>query len=313
MKKWMIIFFILTGLSVGSIYIFIPSKITVSNVRYIKAYQNTVLKFLTDSNSQKLTRWLGTVAKQNENGYNYKGYNYSIKRTISNIVELEINSEKFNLKSNLISLNVYLDSSVIQWATEIEAGPNPINRLMKYREARQLKESMSGLMNQMKIYLDNPENMYGITVKEVQLKDSIIITTKIITKSYPEIKDVYEQVKKLTDYAGSQHIAFTGAPMLYVYKNSENQYQSMIGLPVKNIVPETNDIRIKRMPYGGNMFVADIKGGFYSIQKGFEDLNTYLIDSKRTSPAIPFELMVTDRSIETDTAKWITRLYYPIM
>jgi hypothetical protein len=101
--------------------------------------------------------------------------------------------------------------------------------------------------------------------------------------------------------------------MLYVYKNEFNMFESMIGLPVKNIIPETNDIRIKRMPYGGNMFAADIKGGLYTIQKGFDDLNTYLIDSKRTSPAIPFELMVTDRSKETDTAKWITRLYYPIM
>ena len=41
--------------------------------------------------------------------------------------------------------------------------------------------------------------------------------------------------------------------------------------------------------------------------------NDYFLDSKRASPAIPYELMVTDRSAETDTAKWVTRLYYPIM
>jgi len=311
MKKWIIAFFILLGLSICSIYILIPSKITVSSVRYIKAYHNTVLKFLTDN--QKMNEWLQSVSNKNEKGYTYKGFNYSIIRTLSNITEFTINSDKINVKSNLISQNVYLDSSVIQWATEIEAGWSPFERLSKYNEARRLKKSMSSLMDQMKIYLDNSANMYGIVIKETQLKDSVVITIKIKTSLLPGVKEVYNQVKKLSDYAESKSASATNSPMLSVNKMDENHYESMIGFPINKIIAETKDIRIKRMPYGGNMFVADVKGGPYSIQKGLANLGIYLIDSKRTSPAIPFELMLTDRLKETDTAKWITRLYYPIM
>ena len=67
------------------------------------------------------------------------------------------------------------------------------------------------------------------------------------------------------------------------------------------------------MPYNGNVLVTEIKGGTYTIKKSFDQLENYLTDAKRTSPAIPYEMMITDRSKETDTAKWVTRLYYPVM
>ena len=311
MKKLIVAFLIVVGLLIGSIYIFIPSKIPVSSVRYIKAYQNTVLKFLTDN--QKMNEWLESVTNKNKKGYNYKGFNYTITRTLSNITELSILSNKINVKSNLISQNVYLDSSVLQWATEIEAGSSPLERISNYRQAKRLKESISGLMDQMKIYLDNSANMYGIVVKETQLKDSVVITSKIQTTRYPGTEEIYTQVNKLYNYAASKGATATNSPMLHVNKMNENNYESMIGLPISKIIGETQDIRIKRMPYGGNMFIADVKGGPHVIQKGLDNLSVYLVDSKRTSPAIPFELMLTDRSKVSDTTKWITRLYYPIM
>ena len=311
MKKLIYRLVIIAVLSVASIYIFIPATITVSTVRYVKAYHNAVLKFQTDN--KLINGWFQSVSNKTKDGYQYKGFTYHVEKTVSNITGFSVKSDKIDVKGNLLSFNIYLDSCAIQCVTEIEAGLNPINRISRYREAVQLKESMAGLMDQLKIFLDNSSGIYGINVKETQLKDSVLITKKILSPKYPSVEEIYKQVKLLSDYAASKNATIQNSPMLFVNKIDDIHYQSMIGIPINKVIEQTNDMRIKRMPYKGNIFVTEIKGGPSVIQKSFEQLNTYLLDSKRVSPAIPFEMMITDRSKETDTTKWITRWYYPIM
>ncbi len=311
MKKWFagILFAVL--LSITSVYIFIPSKIAVSNVRFVLAYQNGVLRFFNDS--AKFNNWWKSVAATNGNGYNYKGYDYHITRVLSNVVEIRISSPAINTLSTFISLSYYLDSSVIQWGTEINAPLNPIERIKRYNEAKEMKRSMSGLMDMLKTYLDNSANLYGIVVKEIHLKDSLLISTKIKTDKYPSISEIYGQVEKLKEYAASNHASPTDYPMLNVTKIDDKNYQVMVGLPINLKIKETADISIKKMPYLKSMFVSTIKGGSYSISDGFKKLNKYLMDSKRATPAIPFELLITDRPKEPDTSKWVTQLYMPVM
>jgi hypothetical protein len=62
----------------------------------------------------------------------------------------------------------------------------------------------------------------------------------------------------------------------------------------------------------GNILEAEVRGGEAAVQNGIEELENYKEDHEKTSPAIPFQLLVSDRSKEPDTAKWITRLYYPV-
>jgi hypothetical protein len=62
----------------------------------------------------------------------------------------------------------------------------------------------------------------------------------------------------------------------------------------------------------GKILVTEVKGGNYTTGEALKQLDIYLDDNHLSSPAIPFESLVTDRSQETDTAKWVTKIYYPI-
>jgi hypothetical protein len=63
----------------------------------------------------------------------------------------------------------------------------------------------------------------------------------------------------------------------------------------------------------GDILVTEVRGGPHHIKKGLQQLEYYLNDYQRTSPAIPFESLITDRSIQPDTAQWVTRIYYPVI
>jgi len=207
------------------------------------------------------------------------------------------------------------DSSSLHWVAAITMqDQNPFNRIKYYYAAIKLKESMAGLLDEMKTYLEHPLNIYGIEVTEIRLKDSLLISTKKAAAIMSlTVDEVYKQVKKLQDYAASQNAAATNSPMLNIQQIDSTHYEFMVGLPVNKKIPETADIQIKLMPPGGKMLITEIKGGPNTIRNSMKLFDVYKQDAKRTSPAIPFELLITNRAAEPDTSKWITRLYYPVM
>ena len=85
----------------------------------------------------------------------------------------------------------------------------------------------------------------------------------------------------------------------------------MVAIPVNKILPETNRFLVKRMILG-KILVAEVRGGRSRIDEGMQEMENYVKDHKLVSPAIPFEMIITNRQAESDTAKWVTRLYYPI-
>jgi hypothetical protein len=50
-----------------------------------------------------------------------------------------------------------------------------------------------------------------------------------------------------------------------------------------------------------------------AVDKGMQQLEYYLNEHRLRPPALPFQSLVTDRLVERDTTKWITRLYYPVI
>jgi hypothetical protein len=105
----------------------------------------------------------------------------------------------------------------------------------------------------------------------------------------------------------------TGFPMLNIYKTDSVNYLTRVAIPVDKKLPSSGNISYKWMLGGGNILVTDVRGGPFSIDSAFQQLEYYVHDYNRTSPAIPFQSLVTDRSKVPDTTKWITRLYYPVM
>ncbi len=62
----------------------------------------------------------------------------------------------------------------------------------------------------------------------------------------------------------------------------------------------------------GKILVTEITGGKNEITAAFAKLKTYMEDNRLVAPAIPFEMFVTNRVEQTDSTKWITKIYYPI-
>lgn len=84
-----------------------------------------------------------------------------------------------------------------------------------------------------------------------------------------------------------------------------------VAIPINKEIPFTKPIFINTM-VDGKLLVTEVKGGQQTIKNALFSFKNYVQDKQFTSPAMPYEMMITDRSAEKDTSKWVTKIYYPV-
>jgi hypothetical protein len=114
----------------------------------------------------------------------------------------------------------------------------------------------------------------------------------------------------LQQYISTQGAEATNHPMLFVQPTSKG-YEAQVAVPTNKLLPGTGDIDYRRM-VKGNILEAEVTGGQAKVEASLQQLGYFVVDQDLISPAIPFALLVTDRTKEPDSSKWVTRIYYPI-
>ena len=95
-------------------------------------------------------------------------------------------------------------------------------------------------------------------------------------------------------------------------KETGNTYYVMVGIPVNtNLNSDNKAFQIKKMVLG-DILTTEVMGGPYTVQNALNQLKFYINDNKMASPAIPYESLVTNRLLQPDSTKWITKIYYPV-
>jgi hypothetical protein len=305
MKKILLAFVFLIVIILAAIYLFIPGKLQLAATISFNATLPGVTRTLAnDSNWEKW--WPG------ETSFAYNKQTYSINGRFLNVFGIDIYSDKDTINSRMELVPVNENTMTIIWNAEQVSSNDPLKRFDRYRHAKQTEKNMNAILQSLKTFLQKKENIYGFDVKETLVKDSALITTRRQFDHYPDAQEVDSMIQSLRKYISQNNAIEKNLPMLNVFELGNSRYEAMTAIPVDKVLPKTNEFAPKFLLKGGNILEAQIQGGPYTIKKGLEELENYRADYKFDSPAIPYQLLVTDRTKEADTTKWITRLYYPV-
>lgn len=310
MRKLFISILIVILLGIISIYFFIPNGISFSENVVVNASREGIVRKLF---SERDVKWLSANMQKGPSGENWEYNNSSYFFSKETIGLVTIRNQ--NLLANTIVLPVSKtnDSTQIFWSGLIPTSYNPMKRLHLFFAAKKLRNDIDALLQKMQSYFSKIENVYGYSIKHSLVKDSLLISTLGISKNYPSTDFVYQLIDRLRKYVSKNGAKETGAPMLNVSTNDSISYLVKVAIPVNQKLPSSNNIVFKQMLGNGNILMVDIKGGPETIKHAFYQIQNYLLDYHEVAPAIPFESLITDRSKEPDTSKWITRIYYPVM
>jgi effector-binding domain-containing protein len=309
MKK--IILIILTSalvIAVG-IYFIIPSKLEVTNQVTIEASDVIISRFLIQKSGWDKW-WPGT--KINDDQFSYNGVQYHIIKTTNSGVNLSIqkNNLKLNGEISYLPNSDYLVKITMYAAAE--SSTNPIQKITNYIKINDLKDQTAIILHHLKIFLEDEKNAYNYKIYINKIEYPILLTTTIASKSYPDMRHVYETIEELREQAKVQGVKEKNFPMLNIHKTDDKQYEITLAIPIDRAIAPTGKSYINNMVLGGNLLVADVKGGPNTISNAFAQVKIFMKDHRLISPAMPFESLITDRYVEKDTSKWMTKIYYPI-
>ncbi len=160
-------------------------------------------------------------------------------------------------------------------------------------------------------FFNNEEKVYGFKPKMERTSDFYLLSLKNTAIKKPSIEEVYKMIALVENYVGLKQGKIKNPPMLNVYEEEPGKYSTMIAIPTTEQIEGQGNIYFKQL-VDGNLLTAIIKGGSYTIEQAEAQLKTYLTEHKKTSPAIPYQTLITNRLQEPDTSKWITKLNYPV-
>jgi hypothetical protein len=314
MRKLLLFLGGLIILSLVFVYAFIPEKLTISSASSFNANREGVYRFLiNDSNWKKW--WPGTTSESNKEAFvlRYKGYDFQIEQIFYDVIQLKLRDNKDSFGCLLKVVPYSIDSIGVELSSELNIGSNPFSRISGYFRAKKIKHAVDEIVFSLQKYTSDLKNIYGISITKEKVQYQHLISAKQSFSHYPTTEDVYAIVGKLRNYINKWVAKELFSPMLNIKRTDSTIYIAQVGIPVDKELPEEDNITSKWMMKGGNILAGDVRGGTKQIDEATKQFEIYIRDYQRSIIAIPFQMLITDRTKEPDSTKWITRIYYPVV
>ena len=311
MKRVLILLSSIIVIAVVLVYTLIPENIIVSKIVYTNIKSASVLRCLHDTS--KWQQWFpANVSTKND--FTYNNQHYTIKKQSYISSNVIISDNKINYPSVINVIPIMADSSIIEWKLQFNASKNIFKRIDQYQAAKKLKNNMTVLLDSFNNFVQTTKNIYGFDIKHTTLTDTALVSIKRTIKQYPSTQIVYNMVDELRQYIKQQNATEHNFPMLNVTQLEDSSYTVMVGIPTNVLLKGTDAIKPKRMIMLQNKtLVTEVIGDNNTIKKAFKATSNYMDDNNLSSPVIPFQQLVTDRSKERDSTKWVTRIFTPII
>ncbi len=305
MKKFITLLLTFAALIIIVIFIFIPSKIKISSIT--KGNANGIAAHRILMNDETWAKWWPY-----EKVFQLDKTNFKLNKKMFNSFELTLYNGGDSVVSQLQFIVINLDTLNLVWSCELETGNNPIERFLHYKKARTIKKNLDLLLDSLIAFLSDQKNIYGFRVKKTIVTDSVLVSTHKFFDHYPDEFETEEIIKKLEAYIKANNAKQMNYPMLHVKQEDSVHFNVMAAIATDIKLPDNNEFASKMVLKKGNLLEVEINGGHATIRKAFNEYEKFFLDYEQISPAIPYQLIITDRTKERDTAKWITKLYYPV-
>jgi hypothetical protein len=313
MKKWITWLLIIITLTILIIYIFIPSKIVISEVISSNTPASAEFRFV--SQKGRWEKWWrdenGKAHNKNE-PFTYNGVIFRLTRLGFNVAGIEIEKDGITIESEMQLLSPKRDTTWTIWRCEMPESNNPFSRVKQYKKAIELRRNMNAVLINLKTYLSNPLNVYEMAIFRTSFRDTIMLSTLFSSTSYPSTEDIYRYFDIVKKNIQNQKGQVTGYPMMNVQQLKSDSFETQVALPTDRILRGDGKIFYRKM-IPGNFLCAIVKGGTSAVNESMNQLQFFLKDNNKIQMAIPFQQLVTDRISEPDSSKWITRVYLPVV
>jgi hypothetical protein len=313
MKKWIVWLLLLLLLSISCIGLFFPFQISLSGMATAHAPISGESRcLLREEKWEKWWRDASGLRHIKGEPFTYNGTSFRLTGQSYNTAGIEIDHNGMKLPSILHLISFGPDSTVAIWQCEFPAVTNTLARVIKYKNAVEIKKNMTGVLKVFTSFVSNRENIYGISITRVSTTDTTLLSTRFTGKAYPTDSVLYTYFDAVEKNIQKQKGKSGGFPMINITRLRNDSFATEVAIPTTNRLKDDGKFSFRRMR-PGNFIATEVRGGTYTANEAQEQLELFIQDYNKIKMAKDFQLLITNRLHEPDTSKWITKIYIPVV
>ncbi|MFN9665350.1 MAG: hypothetical protein ACK57C_02010 [Bacteroidota bacterium] len=258
-------------------------------------------------NADQRVKWLpGT--NMTDSSFEWEGKKYVIQKLLLNgFYAIDLNEKNIIEFSFTPALNNQTQFNVM--VTEGNPG-NFFSSIVKAM-IKPVKKTAESFLTKVTAFFSETKNVYGIEIIKGRVEHMNWVSAMQDFDHLPTTSEVYTVIDTLEKFLATKQAAILGQPILHIRTLDEKTYQMMTAVPVEKPIEPTDLFKNKTMTEGFLM-KADVTGGLSRVAQAERELENYLRDNHKQSPAIPYQQLISDRRKQTDSAQWITQINYPV-
>ncbi len=235
------------------------------------------------------------------------------KQTITESVPYELIRTELDIYEQSESTSYFTfeekdGGTLVKWGMESETS-YPFERVIFFFLKGMMQDMFNeGLENLKEVTesIPNPPAIEKTTTPEM------IALTIVDSCSWDQIgPKMAEMYGKLSDVIRKRGLAMTGMPFTsYLVWDEEQQFAAFeAGIPVNEKIKVKGNVNMKMFPE--KKAIKGIHYGAYDASEGlYVAMDEYLMEHGLTMKGGPLEIYMTDPTMEPDTAKWRTDIYF---
>lgn len=307
MKK-LVLLFISIVIIIGALWL-IPTQKQYTHKIIIDCTPTAATRIISNFNHWKQW-WPGEI--KNDSVVSYKKSSVKLQTILLNGFYAAFNHPNIPSFIDLQFLSAPDKHSEFIYSYTLYYSPNPFKKAIQFLfQSREVKQELDSFLKDIKSNLENVNKVYGFEITEERVPNSIHISVKKEFNHLPNNDDIYSLVEALQGYIESNQAKAINDPIYNVFTTDDIHYQLMVAIATDRPLPSKGDFSYKEM-VRGKIIIGKAIGPNAAIDECMKQVEYFVKDHGRSSPAIQFNRMISDRRKESDSTKWITAVNYPV-
>jgi effector-binding domain-containing protein len=200
---------------------------------------------------------------------------------------------------------------IVTYSLASDLGMNPISRWFGLFSDYLIGPDIEQSLYNLKELVQDTKAIYGYEIVDYTLPARTLITIRDTASTETVTPKLATMYKKISFFLKSKHLSPCGNPMAVFHKYSIQGFDIEAGLPVSTIIKVSEGLNCSEKEAERTVMIKYF-GSYKMISSAYIALQNYIDNNELQRNGPGWEEYITNPTIEADSNKRQTNIYYPI-
>lgn len=199
----------------------------------------------------------------------------------------------------------------VSWSLESDLGINPISRWIGLFSEQLIGPDLEKGLSNLDLLVMNSKNVDGFEILNFEVPERILISVRDTASTATITGKLSKMYHKLTLFLNSSNLPPAGPPIAVFHSYSKQGFDIEACIPVAStvVVPEGIFCTINKEMH---TIMMSYIGPYRRISTAYNAMQKYIEENSVRISGPVWEEYLTRPSLEADTSRWQTNIYFPV-